>query len=1128
MKKDKEIAEKYRKFDNIEHILKKPGMYVGSVENTENINWVLEDNGTIIRNTTIYPPALYKIFDEIIVNAYDQTIRDQTVTEIKVDIDVQNNQVTVYNDGIGIDVVIHPEHKIYIPELIFGELLTSTNFDESEKRTTGGTFGLGAKLTAIFSKKFIVEVGDPVNKKRFRQVYENNLSVRSKPEIKDYNKKDGYVKISYIPDLKYFKIDRPDLGFYRLLRRRVYDISMLTRKNVRVYLDDNKIPIKAFNDYVSLFKYDDNSIINKDNILQEKCAKDSIKYDEHRWQIIVVPSDGKFNQVSFVNGIYTSNGGKHVDYISDKIIKIVKGKLSSKFKDAKIKESFIKDQMWLYISCVIENPVFSSQTKEEMITSPSNFGSSCEFNNNIADKIIDLLDLTEKIQNQVRETETKELAGTKTRNKNEIKGIKKLHDANYAGTKKSKDCTLILTEGDSAKTMAVTGISAIKEYNANDYFGIFPLKGKLLNVRDATNKQITNNEEFMNLKRIIGLEIGKEYDENNRNELRYGKIMLMMDADVDGSHIKGLFVNMIDYFWPSLIQLNDFVRVFITPMIKVSNNNDVVNFYTFSDFDKWKNSTKNYDKWKIKYYKGLGTSTPQEAKNYFVNLNKNMLTFKWTGDKDFESINLAFDKDMADYRKLWLKKYDRDSILDYSKNMFSYSDFINKELIHFSNYDNVRSIPNIMDGFKPAQRKVLYSAFKKNVYSDIKVAQFVGYISEITAYHHGEMSLSKTIVGMAQNFVGSNNINLLVPNGQFGTRLMGGKDSASPRYIFTFLNDIARIIFNKEDDEILNYLNDDGMNIEPEFYVPIIPMILVNGCEGIGTGYSTYVAQYNIVDIIDNLIKMINGKKISTMYPWFRYFEGTIGELNKGTNIFITRGRYDIIKNKLTISELPLYTWTENYKEMLDDYLVNGFIKKYRNNCTESKISFEIDLGEIGEQELVRDTEGISILEKKFMLYNKINLNNMHLYNSKNIIEKYVSPEDIIKQFYGVRLEYYEKRKRNIIDKLKKELSVLEGKIAFVELILDNKNSILNTPKNDIINILKKKKIYMIPDEQPYDYLFRMSFSSFTKEKIDELNDQYDDKAKVLDNINRKNPKDMWLDDLNNLRTFLTNTKYFN
>lgn len=1125
-KKEKEIAAKYKKLGKIEHILAKPGMYVGSIENTDNLNWILDDSGMIIRDTIKYPPALYKIFDEIIVNAYDQTIRDESVTEIKVDIDIQNNQISVYNDGIGIDIVVHPEHGIYIPELIFGKLMTSTNFDDSDKRVTGGTFGLGAKLTAIFSKKFIIEVGDPVNKKKFKQIYENNLSIKSKPEVKEYNKSNGYVKISYIPDLEYFKINNIDPKFYGLLKRRVYDISMLTRKNVRVYLADNKISIKSFVDYVSLFKYNNEIVIDNHNILQEKCTKDSIKYDEHRWQIIIVPSDGKFNQISFVNGIYTSNGGKHVEYISDKVIKMVKTKLSNKFKDVKIKDSYIKDQMWLYISCIIENPVFSSQTKEEMITSPSNFGSSCELGNNMVDRVIDLLDLNNKIKDQVKEAETKELVGTKSRNKNEIKGIKKLHDANYAGTKRSKDCTLILTEGDSAKTMAVTGVSAIKEYIANDYFGIFPLKGKLLNVRDATNKQIVNNEEFINLKRIIGLEVGKEYNENNRNELRYGKILLMMDADVDGSHIKGLFINMIDYFWPSLIQLNGFIHVFITPMIKVSNNNSILNFYTFSDFDKWKLVTKDFNKWKIKYYKGLGTSTSQEAKEYFINLNKNMLTFKWIDNGDFDSINLAFDKDMADDRKRWLKKYDRNFTLDYSKNMFSFSDFINKELIHFSNYDNIRSIPNIIDGFKPAQRKILYSALKKNVYSDIKVAQFVGYASEMTAYHHGEISLSKTIIGMAQNFVGSNNINLLIPNGQFGTRLMGGKDAASPRYIFTFLNDIVRFIFNKEDDDILNYLNDDGMDIEPDFYLPIIPMILINGCEGIGTGYSTYIAQYNIIDVIDNIIKMINGKKISKMHPWFRSFNGTIQEVNKGVNIYVSRGIYSIVKNKLIINELPVYTWTENYKEMLDDYLVNGIIKKYKNNSTESEVYFEIELNEIDEKDLVTDDEGISVLDKKFMLYNKINLNNMHLYNAKNIIEKYYTPEDIIQYFYKVRLEYYYKRKQNIIDKLKKEILILEAKIVFIELIIDNKKSILNMPKDDIIGILKKKELFMLRDEQPFDYLFKMSFYSFTKEKIDELNNLYDEKTKLLNNINKKDPKNMWLDDLNTLKKHLFDIKY--
>ena len=183
-------------------------------------------------------------------------------------------------------------------------------------------------------------------------------------------------------------------------------------------------------------------------------------------------------------------------------------------------------------------------------------------------------------------------------------------------------------------------------------------------------------------------------------------------------------------------------------------------------------------------------------------------------------------------------------ILDTNSNKVSHKDFINKEMIHFSIYDCERSIPNLMDGLKTSLRKILYSSFKKNLTTEIKVAQFSGYVSEQSGYHHGEASLNGAIVGMAQDYVGSNNINLLLPNGQFGTRLQGGKDSASERYIFTQLNQITRYIYRKEDDPVLEYLEDDGDPVEPRYYVPIVPMVLVNGGKGIGTGFSTDILSY--------------------------------------------------------------------------------------------------------------------------------------------------------------------------------------------------------------------------------------------------------------------------------------------
>ena len=429
-----------------------------------------------------------------------------------------------------------------------------------------------------------------------------------------------------------------------------------------------------------------------------------------------------------------------------------------------------------------------------------------------------------------------------------VRGIPKLIDANYAGTVKSHQCTLILCEGDSAKAGIVSGMSR----EDRNYYGVYPLKGKLMNVRDASITKISNNNEFTELKKIIGLESNKKYKdiEDVKKHLRYSKIMFMTDQDLDGTHIKGLGVNLFDSLWGDLIEMESFIGFMNTPILKAKKGTTELCFYNDKEYEEWKdvNSVKG---WKIKYYKGLGTSTAKEFKEYFA--SKRVVEFAFSGDECNESLDMVFRKTRADDRKKWLGSYDKEAYLDTTEKKISYSDFVNKELIHFSKYDCERSIPNIMDGLKTSLRKILYCCFKRNLTTEIKVAQFGGYVSEHSGYHHGENSLMKAIVGMAQEYVGSNNINLLLPNGQFGTRLQGGDDSASERYIFTQLNDITKHIYIDADQHVLNYLDDDGTLVEPEFYVPIIPMILVNGSKGIGTGFSTDIMCYNPKEVINHL-----------------------------------------------------------------------------------------------------------------------------------------------------------------------------------------------------------------------------------------------------------------------------------
>ena len=659
-----------------------------------------------------------------------------------------------------------------------------------------------------------------------------------------------------------------------------------------------------------------------------------------------------------------------------------------------------------------------------------------------------------------------------------------------------------------------------------DYFGVFPLKGKLLNVREASVKQQLGNDEIKNLIQIIGLKQENTYESDEEyNTLRYGKIICLTDQDVDGSHIKGLLINFFHFKWPDLIKRKGFLTSLATPIVKAFKLKQEKVFYNLTDYDKWK--IGNTNGWKIKYYKGLGTSTSKEAKDYFVDINDKLIKYFCEGAIEGiklmdDSITLAFDKSRADDRKKWLMSYDRNEILKYEDREILYNDFIHKDLKHFSNDDNKRSIPHIMDGLKPSQRKILYGAFLRGLDKvEVKVAQLAGFVSDKAAYHHGEVSLTSAIIGMAQNFVGSNNINILQPNGQFGTRLQGGKDAASPRYTFTQLSEKALHIFKEIDNNVLNNQKEDGMNIEPEYYAPIIPMILVNGAIGIGTGFSTKIPNYNPKDIINNLINIIDGKNYKEMKPYYNKFEGKITKKDK--NNFDIEGKYITKKNKLIVTELPVGEWTQNYKEYIEKLLDQESNKKnkslvklvnYKDNNTDEKVLFELDFAN-------NKLDNIKDIPKDYHLIKKITLTNMHLFSVNGSIKKYNSIKEIMLEFYENRLSIYDKRRTWQLDKLKNELDMLSYKVKFIFMVINAELKINNRKKDLIVKDLEVNKFPKLGKNEDYSYLLNMPIYSFTYEKIEEFKNNKMLKQEEYDNLYKLLPSDIWKIELNNLLSLI-------
>ena len=1394
---EEELSQKYQKKTQYEHIIDLPDTYIGSIiaeqveqhilanvsrttSESEGATIVTESREMITKAKIDYVPGLFKIFDEIIVNANDSRNRIDAkiangekghtkMTTLKVNIFKQAGcipgapaderwSISVYNDGDGIDVAKHPVEQIWIPQMIFAELLTSGNYNKAEQKVTGGKNGYGAKLTNIFSTYFKIVTVDKHRKLKYSQIYRSNMTIKEEPTIEKYTGT-PFTEITFVPDYpKFGMLDLTD-DMIALFKKRTYDMAFTSQNNLTVWFNNTLLELTSCLNYIKLYLPDPEN------------TELAYTIPHARWYVSACMSPNfQFNQISFVNGICTSRGGRHVDYVTKQIT----SKLASwilKKKKVEVRESFIKDNLMVFINSLIVNPSFDSQTKETLTTNMKDFGSKFELD----DKFIE--DLAESgivdralAQNQFQESQIlKKTDGKKTRR---ILDIEKLDDAIDAGTKNSSRCTLILTEGDSAKATAVTGIGAIE--NGRQFYGIFPLRGKLLNTRDVKEIDLVNNKEITNIKRILGLQEGEDYKDTNK--LRYGKIMILTDQDsvagdtplllkdgagnlvietierlstswtpnlngkdyastdyqvwtesgwtpiihvmrhkvekrmfrvlthtgcvdvtedhsllndkgeeitpvncqvgnkllhafpeefpisepdnldellvtagllgttlakycylnikpidrldlsvilngpvsvkeafirafnpasnmqlimpskkyylqciyviykslgyevtldagddllgegyimninqdltqphipnpednkiiniidlgtteqyvydletgnhhfqagigqmivhnTDGSHIKGLVINYISSHFPSLLKLDGFITSMLTPIVKVwrgSNKDKALSFYTMTEYNRWLEANDNGRKWHTKYYKGLGTSTPEEAKQYFKDFKQ--IIYHWD-DASNEAIDMAFNKDRPDDRKAWLKAHDG-RVLDLGQSRVTFTEFINKDLIQFSIADNIRSLPNIMDGLKPSLRKILYCCFKRNLTGEIKVAQLAGYVGEHGAYHHGENSLQGAIVNMAQNFPGTNNINLLVPEGQFGTRIQGGKDYAAPRYIFTYLSNIVPKIFKKADEPLLKYTNDDGEVVEPEHYAPVIPMLLVNGADGIGTGWSCKLPQFNPVDLVAYIRDKINNRPTSELVPWYRGFKGQIFKV--GTNSWMTRGKYRVVDSKtVEITELPVGTWTQNYKTMLDKMVYGaGAVddsatgksggskapvgKKSPNRSglppssaittvkrkkittlvddidqidldTETKIlkdyipggsEIEIKFTLIFEPKILNallinsDSNGINDFERRFALTSRISCNKtMNFFGPDNKLLNLESIDQIMSIFYETRIQYYNARRKHMIAEAGNTLELISVKVRFILDIIAGNIKINNVLRAEI------------------------------------------------------------------------------
>ncbi|GJW81298.1 DNA topoisomerase 2 [Tanacetum coccineum] len=1071
------------------HILFHPDTYTGSVNRHTEKQWIYKNN-QIIKEEITFVPLLYKIFDEILVDAAaGSKQRYPQVTNIKVDFDVDHNWISVWSNTLDMDVM---NASRYLSESYWG-----------------------SSESSIFLTQSVIEMVDAKQYIQYKQVFTRNKRMR---HISFSDNSINSTIVSFKPDLAKFGMDRLEGDTVSLMKRRVVDLAGCLGKGVKVELDGTCLPT-TFEDYVKLYP--------KTSSIYEKV--------NDRLEVCVGVADGPFEQVSFVNNFATMKGGPHVDYITCQIVTYLA-------KIMNLEPNYIKSYLWVFVNAFIDNPAFDSETKENLTTNKGSFGSTFETSNVVSRffSIAAAFKRNDKLE--------------KTDGKRKWKiNDPKLVDAHFAATAYSEDCTLILTQGDSAEAFARCGLSAVGQV----YYGMFPLRCQLPNVKRKSLEKLKKNTEIKNIKKILGLEDGKTYE--NVKELRYGHLMIMGDPDHAGSHFKRLLINFLHSFWPSLLKVPNFMLDFIPPIVKAFNKetNDVLLFYTMPEYEAWKEKLGNdATEYKIKYYKRLEACDTEEVAEYFADLDNYTKNFFWDDDEDDYAIERAFSEKKIRERRDWLRAHQAGADIDSKEKHIRYRDFINKGLILFSRADNQRSIPSVVDGFKPDQRKILFCAFRMPVIEEIGVSDLSGYVYAHSADHHGEASLVGTIIGMAQNYVGSNNINLLQPIGLFGTRHMGGKDHdhADGTLLSTWLAPITQYLFHKDDELLLDYYKENGQSIEPAWFIPIIPMVLVNGSEGRGAGWSSFVPKYNPRDIIANLIHLLNGEAMVRMDPWYKGFNGAI--VKTGDTRYIAKGLIEEIKSEsaLSITELPVRRWIREYEEFLKAARQGGehktpFIKAY---TTHKDHTIEIMMTE--DQMTTARQEGFV---KKFKLTTELSTCEMHLFDAKGVLKKYDTPEQILKEFFDLRLEFYEKRRNAQLRELKIAVLLLKNKVRFIRQIrngkitprqtdelcaelekqgFDEETEIEGKPdelyelrKNGFKEETEVEEEVAAGEEKPqgnasktvseteYDYLLFMEPKSWTDEKMQELQHEMDAKEKEIDVLTKATSKSLWRRDLNAL-----------
>jgi len=1080
-----------------EAVLHRPDAYVGPNDPAAAEGWLLDAELKRRRREWLLSPIFMKIFDEVLVNALDASTRDGEVRKIAVAFDRAGGAVSVQNDGRGIPIKLFVRDGVetdrYIPDVIFSELSAGSNFDDDQTRLVGGRNGVGVSCCNIWSTLFEIEVED--GQRSFQQTFRANLTERGAPVIAAKAGR-GRVAVRYVPDYARLGIDLAASAecLEELLRTRAAEAAVCARLGVALSFNGAKLPCKAAHFAAELFGSDS-------ALLTESFGRSE---GGPGLDLTVGARRQSEPYCGFVNGV-RCDGGTLQAHVFEKLLRVLADVVKKQKLDVHLRPQTVKEHLAVLAIARVDKPRFTSQGKEALSTPSKAFGFALEFGDRFALKLAKLPCVEALLKAEVEHQLALSLKKVAPTKRGADVAIDK-YDPALDCRRTPLECTLILTEGDSAKALATAGIAVV----GREKYGIFPLRGKELNVRNCPLARAVANKEIAALLKILNVSPGGGVE-----GLRYGSITVMSDQDADGSHICGLILNTIQVFYPRIIEARpDFVRRIVTPLLKATptGSGPVQAFFSLQAYDAWAPSV-DLRRFTIKYYKGLGSSTVREAKEIFRDLARHTMAFTWDA-RAADRLQAFFDDKMADERKRILtEEYDPKASVDYAQAQLSVSDFLMQDMVHFSTYSNFRGLPSAIDGLTPARRKALYYFFN-HVKGEVKVSQAAAGVAQKTMYLHGETSIIESIVGLAQEIVGTNNVALLLPIGQFGSRLDKPSVHAAPRYIFTALSNIARALFPPEDDAVLERRVEEGERIEPVHYVPVVPLILINGATGIGTGFATNVPCHALPSVVECCRAALAGRAAPEPEP---HYEGFAGRLEVTPRSVVTHGAFRRLgPSSILVTELPVGRWTDPFLKDLKEgekmkYPVAGVV----NQSTEARVNIEVHF--VNPIEAVADED----LAKALRLSSSEACSHMYLFDAAYKLRLFETYDAIVQEHARERLRVNERRKAALLQDLQRRRDRAEVRARFIELVITGALKLTGLRRAALEAELRDVHgLPPLPDaagELGYDAVLKLDFASCTAEHIEKLQRERAALAASLAELEAKTPASMWSEDLDRL-----------